>query len=368
MDKKPDFDQYLRPKVASTRDKPQADTAWDEHGRLAKSNVTNAHYFYDYGVRNKDQSSIDRAMRHAEKAKKYAQSYDDLMKSDRPKEYFKKEEVEIIEATDKNEKPKSMISQAREDLKKTKELYKKVDAVSNEMKNPGYNVNDRINHFRIKKHLHDIYKKKRQTIASKAQNTNEEVELVEAGQDRQFHEFWADRTSRQISLLKKKGRPVPDNLRMKYQKHRQALQKIRSGKETQVAAEGVDFATAKSDRGNYKTYTKYGPDGRIKLIKRREPRGEIKIGEAIGKENMMQDSIDKLKSDPLVSKVKIKLPPSQGVKPVGGEDQVHANMAEEKLNRLYESLSEQNKLKFMEKLETEEGFDQLVRFAEEQGF
>ena len=264
-------------------------------------------------------------------------------------------------------KPKSMVPQAREDLKKTKELYKKVDAVSKEMKNPGYDVNDRINHFRIKKHLHDIYTKKRSDVASKAVQ-NEEVELVEAGQDRQFHSFWAERTSRQIALLKKRGKAVPDSLRMKYQKHKQAIDDIKAGKGTQIAAEGVDFATAKSDRGNFKTYTKYGPDGRIKLIKRREARGEIKIGEAIDKENMMQDSIDKLKCDPLVSKVKMKLPPSQGLKPVGGDDQTHANMAEEKLNRLYESLSEKNKVKFMEKLDTEEGFDQLIKFAEEQGF
>jgi hypothetical protein len=434
MDKKPDFDQYLRPKVASTRDKPQADTAWDEHGRLAKSNVTNAHYFYDYGVRNKDQSSIDRAMRHAEKAKKYAQSYDDLMKSDRPKEYFKKEEVEIIEAVDKNAKPKSMIPQAREDLKKTKELYKKVDTISKEMKNPGYDVKDRIDHFRIKKHLHDIYTKKRQGIASKAQNMNEEVELAEAGQDRQFHEFWAERTSRQISLLKKKGRPIPDNLRMKYQKHKQALEKIKSGRETQVAAESADVRTLNTASRDIKTTTRIGKDGRVELVKRHQPRTEIEIGkksaaipplgeavysakdaragkdigekgknfakiakdaatrygskekgekvagavlakirakhmhEAIGKVNMMQDSINKLKTDPLVSKEKIVLPPSQGLKSVGGDEQTHANMAEEKLNRLYESLSEKNKLKFMEKLETEEGFDQLIKFAEEQGF
>lgn len=364
MDKKPDFDQYLRPKVASTRDKPQADAAWDEHGRMAKSNVTNAHYFYDYGVRNKDQSSIDRAMRHAEKAKKYAKSYDDLMGSDYAKGYFKKEEVEKIDEANSS----SATTQAREDLKKTKELYKKVDAVSKEMKNPGYDVKDRVNHFRLKKHMHDLYLKKRSDIASKAQNVNEEVEIVEAGQDRQFHEFWAERTSRQISLLKKRGKAIPDSLLRKRDKHKKALEVIRSGKETQVAAEGVDFATAKSDRGNYKTYTKYGPDGRVKLIKRREPRGEIKIGEAIGKENMMQDSINKLKSDPLVSKEKIVLPPSQGLKSVGGEDQVHANMAEEKLNRLYESLSEKNKVKFMEKLETEEGTKQLIKFAEEQGF
>ena len=83
---------------------------------------------------------------------------------------------------------------------------------------------------------------------------------------------------------------------------------------------------------------------------------------------MMQASIDKMRCDPLAPKTKIKLPPTQGYKSIGGEDQVHANMAEEKLNRLYESLSDKNKVKFMEKLDTEEGFDQLIRFAEEQGF
>ena len=268
-------------------------------------------------------------------------------------------------------KPKSMVPQAKQDLKKTKELYKKVDAISKEMKNPGYDVNDRVNHFRLKKHIHDLYVKKRQGVASKAMN--EEVELAEAGQDRDYHEFWAGRTSRRISLLKKSGKPIPEDLLRKLEKHRSALQKIRSGKEKQVAAEGVDFATAKSDRGNIKTYTKYVPqkDGSsvVKLIKRRAPRGEIKIGEAIDKTNMMQASIDKMvKMDPLAPKEKIKLPPSQGLKSIGGEDQVHPNMAEEKLNRLYESLSDKNKVKFMEKLETEEGIEQLLRFAEDQGF
>jgi hypothetical protein len=274
-------------------------------------------------------------------------------------------------------KPKSMVPQAREDLKKTKELYKKVDAVSKEMKNPGYDVNDRINHFRIKKHLHDIYTKKRSDVASKAVQ-KEEVELVEAGQDRQFHSFWAERTSRQIALLKKRGKAVPDSLRMKYQKHKQALDDIKAGRGTQVAAESADIRTLNTASRDIKTTTKIAPDGRVEIVKRKMPRTEIEIGkksaaiapvkEAIGKENMMQDSINKLKCDPLVSNVKMKLPPSQGLKPVGGDDQTHANMAEEKLNRLYESLSENNKVKFMEKLETEEGFDQLIRFAEEQGF
>jgi len=99
------------------------------------------------------------------------------------------------------------------------------------------------------------------------------------------------------------------------------------------------------------------------------PKKDIKVTEAISKANMQQDSIDKLvKMSPLAAKIKIKLPPTQGNKPIGGEDQVHANMAEETLNRLYESLSEVNKEKFLEKLDTTDGIDSLLQFAQEQGF
>ena len=41
---------------------------------------------------------------------------------------------------------------------------------------------------------------------------------------------------------------------------------------------------------------------------------------------------------------------------------------EELLNSLYDSLSEDNKQKFLDKLETEEGYDAMVQFAREQGF
>jgi hypothetical protein len=226
-------------------------------------------------------------------------------------------------------KPKSMVPQAREELKKTKELYKKVDAISKEMKNPGYDVNDRVNHFRLKKHIHDLYLKKRQDISSKSMN--EEVEIVEAGQDRHYHEFWAERTSRQIAMLKKKGKAIPDSLRMKYQKHKQALQSIKSGKGTQIAVESADVRTLNSGSRDITTTTRIGPDGRVKLVKRKMPRTEIEIGKkaaAIPEENDI----------------------------------------EEKLNRLYESLSDKNKVKFMEKVETEEGIKQLIKFAEDQGF
>ena len=272
-------------------------------------------------------------------------------------------------------KPKSMIPQAKQDLQKSKELFKKVQAVGKEMKNPGYSVDDRVNHFRLQHHMHNILVKKRSEIASKAIK-NEEIELVEAGQDKHYHEFWADRTRRQIGVLKQKGKPIPSNLLSKLKKHQQALTQIKSGRVSQVAAESADVRTLNTASRDIKTTTRIGPDGRVLNVKKRMPRTEIEIGkksaalpESINKTNMMQDSINKMvKMDPLAPKEKIVLPPSQGLKPIGGEDQVHANMAEEKLNRLYESLSEKNKVKFMEKLDTEEGFDQLIRFAEEQGF
>ena len=331
-------------------------------------------------------------------------------------------------------KPKSMIPQAKQDLQKSKELFKKVQAVGKEMKNPGYSVDDRVNHFRLQHHMHNILVNKRSEIASKAIK-NEEIELVEAGQDKNYHEFWADRTRRKIGMLKQKGKPIPSSLLSKLKKHQQALSQIKSGRATQVAAESADVRTLNTASRDITTTTRIGPDGRVKLVKRKQPRTEIEIGkksaalpplgeaaysakagaagkdlgkpgknfakiaskaakkygseesgekvagailgkirakhmgEAINKVNMMQDSINKMvKMDPLALKTKIVLPPSQGLKPIGGEDQVHANMAEEKLNRLYESLSEKNKVKFMEKLDTEEGFDQLIRFAEEQGF
>jgi roadblock/LC7 domain-containing protein len=271
-------------------------------------------------------------------------------------------------------KPKSMIPQAKQDLKKSKDLFKKVQAVGKEMKNPGYNVDDRVNHFRLQHHMHNILVKKRSEIASKAIK-KEEIELLEAGQDKRYHEFWADRTRRQIGVLKQKGKAIPSNLLSKLKKHQQALTQIKSGRVSQVAAESADVRTLNTASREIKTTTRISPDGRVLNVKKRMPRTEIEVGkksaalESINKTNMMQDSINKMvKMDPLAPKTKIVLPPSQGLKSVGGDTQVHANMAEEMLNRLYESLSEKNKVKFIEKLDTEEGFDQLIKFAEEQGF
>jgi hypothetical protein len=272
------------------------------------------------------------------------------------------------EVLDEGEFKKDDLERAQAALERTKEANK-----AKNLKNEP-NLNKRAQNFLRQNFLTKQLTYMRSRIAQNAPRT-EEVELSEAGQDRQFHSFWAERTSRQIALLKKRGKPVPANLSAKLEKHRQALEDIRSGKGTQVAAESADFRTLNTASRDIKTTTRIGPDGRVELVKRKMPRTEIEIGkkaaalpEAINKTNMMQDSIDKMKCDPLVSKVKMKLPPSQGLKSIGGDTQTHANMAGEKLNRLYESLSERNKVKFMEKLETQEGTKQLLKFAEEQGF
>ena len=105
------------------------------------------------------------------------------------------------------------------------------------------------------------------------------------------------------------------------------------------------------------------------------PKKDIKVTENITnvleslKVNMQQDSLNRLnKMSPQASNMKIKLPPTQGNKPVGGDEQVHASMAEEMLNRLYKSLSEDNQTRFLQKLDTEDGTEELIQFAQEQGF
>lgn len=92
------------------------------------------------------------------------------------------------------------------------------------------------------------------------------------------------------------------------------------------------------------------------------------------KENMQQDSINKMKTDPLASKESVILPPTQGNKSIGGEAESPArvggkySMEEERLENLFNSLSEENQEKFAAMLETEEGLEQLLDFAEKQGF
>lgn len=164
----------------------------------------------------------------------------------------------------------------------------------------------------------------------------------------------------------------------------------------------------RSDRGDVKPMVKRDATGKLTVYKRQSPSKELKVdakmNEALKgdqhkidankngkvdahdfkllkhrkkmlesvKANMAQDSIDKIKKDPLASKEKITLPPTQGNKPVGGEEQVHTgkfSVAEETaLNSLYESLSDKNRAKFEEKMQTEEGIEELLAFATEQGF
>jgi hypothetical protein len=91
----------------------------------------------------------------------------------------------------------------------------------------------------------------------------------------------------------------------------------------------------------------------------------------LSKSNMQQDSLDRLNAmSPQASKIKTKLPPTQGNKSIGGEEEVYPNVAlqETMLNSLYHSLSEDNKATFMEKLKTEDGLTELLQFAQEQGF
>ena len=328
-----------------------------------------------------------------------------------------KKVAEEVEDLDEAQFSRDQLKSAMDALENTK----KAAAKEKDMKK-------RTNHLMRQNFLTKQVSYMRSAIASEGSKNLKMAEAVDV--DVNMHEFMANKAQRAIAILKKNNKPVPDELLRTYEKHRQEINKYRKdvGKPMK---EGVDFATARSDRGAIKTYVKYGKNGQTELVSRRAPRAEIKIGEeaeqvdessysakaaragkdigekgknfaaiakdaakrygskksgenvagavlakirakhmkeAMTNDDMMQASVDKLRNDPLASKMKIKLPPSQGLKPIGGDEQAHANMAEEKLNRLYESLSYKNKVKFMEKLETEEGFEQLIRFAEEQGF
>ena len=93
-----------------------------------------------------------------------------------------------------------------------------------------------------------------------------------------------------------------------------------------------------------------------------------------GKVNMQQDSIEKIKKDPLASKEGCELPPTQGNKSIGGDGTPSRVMGKysmeestEILETLYDSLNESNKAKFDTMLESEEGIEFLLQFAEKQG-
>jgi hypothetical protein len=69
------------------------------------------------------------------------------------------------------------------------------------------------------------------------------------------------------------------------------------------------------------------------------------VGQTKGDASMQKDSVEKINQDPLAKK----------------------KMAEEVLERLYDTLSEENKTKFDEMLGSQEGIDTLLAFAEEHG-
>jgi hypothetical protein len=102
-------------------------------------------------------------------------------------------------------------------------------------------------------------------------------------------------------------------------------------------------------------------------------RGVIKkaVKEAV---NMQSDSLKKLKKDPCAGDdIKTDLPPTQGNKAIGGEGDPSRvggkySVEEEKLMKLYDSLSEENKSIFEAMIENDNGVEQLLAFAEEQGF
>jgi len=148
-------------------------------------------------------------------------------------------------------------------------------------------------------------------------------------------------------------------------------------------AEEVDPSTHRADRGAMVVRAVRKPDGSYTLEKTKK--GAVKskdiidaqeqtevIKKDLSKINMAADSMKKYEKDPLFSKIKFKLPPTQGNKPIGGEDQVHVgkfSMAEEKtLNNLYNDLSEENKELFNNIIKTDEGVASLIKFATQQGY
>lgn len=106
---------------------------------------------------------------------------------------------------------------------------------------------------------------------------------------------------------------------------------------------------------------------------------DVLIARGVVKEtsaNMQTDSLNKLKKDPSAGEnIKSNLPPTQGNKAVGGEGdpsrvggKYSVEESVESLNKLYDSLSEDNKAIFDALIETESGAMKLLTFAREQGF
>jgi len=178
----------------------------------------------------------------------------------------------------------------------------------------------------------------------------------------------------------------------------------------QTVSEAADPSTMRSDRGDVKAGTMMGADGRVKVFKHREPRKPIKVGQVPKYANEEvevyemdfeeldealkgnQHKIDANKNGKVDSHDFKLLRAKKHIKEAlkGAQHKLDANKnkridshdfellrkkkemketsEEESLNKLYESLSEDNREKFLRTLETDEGKEALLRFAREQGF
>jgi hypothetical protein len=184
----------------------------------------------------------------------------------------------------------------------------------------------------------------------------------------------------------KSGKPVEDAARPK----------VSLGK---MKAEAVDPETATADRKPKRAFLRRGPDGVLRVHSRSggpSSTDVVDAQEAFGyydpskseeaeekreshksskgaSADMTKDSSDRMQAmSPQAFKKKFMLPPTVGNTSAGGEDTTYAqgkySVAEEEiLNNLYANLSEENKEIFDNLIETEEGIDQLLSFAREQG-
>jgi hypothetical protein len=170
----------------------------------------------------------------------------------------------------------------------------------------------------------------------------------------------------------------------------------------QTVTEAADPSTMRSDRGDVKPVTMIGADGRVKVFKHREARKPIKIGSTPKYANEQVEIEEALKGDQHkidankngkvdghdFKLLRMKKHIKEALK--GAQHRLDANKnkridahdfhllrkkkemkessEQETLNKLYESLSEENREKFLRTLETDEGKEALLTFAREQGF
>ncbi len=231
------------------------------------------------------------------------------------------------------------------------------------------------------------------------------------GEKKQVH---VQHVNKALSMLANTAKPAD---REKLQNslshsHDRFMATIKSGKAIEDAprakvslgkmkAESVDPETASSDRKAKKPFLRRDSEGVLRVHSRSggpstrdvvdatteavtyydpaqsEEAEEKREGQGAPKgssHDMTKDSCDRMQAmSPQAFKQKFKLPPTLGNVAAGGEDTTYAggkySVAEEKtLNNLYDNLSEENKEIFNELLQTEEGIEKLLQFANSQGY